>query len=44
MVAAWAVYKATLQDACGLEWMLEQQTVELTNRLQVISFGYAAAK
>jgi len=39
VAAVWAVYEGTLQDAFVMEWTLDQATMELTDRLHVISFG-----
>jgi len=39
VAAVWAVYEATLQDGFVMEWTLDQATMELTDRIQVISFG-----
>ena len=34
-----AVYESTFRDACVMEWTLEEATMELTSRLQVINLG-----
>jgi len=39
VAAIWAVYEATLQDAFVMEWTLEQATMELSERLAVVSLG-----
>jgi hypothetical protein len=39
VAAVWAVYEATLQDAFVMEWTLEQTTMELSERLAVVSLG-----
>jgi hypothetical protein len=39
VAAVWAVYEATLQDAFVMEWTLEQATMELSERLAVVSLG-----
>jgi len=39
VAAVWALYESTFKDACGMDWMLEEATTELSARLQVISLG-----
>jgi hypothetical protein len=40
IAAVWALYESTFKDACVMDWTLEQATMELTARLQVISVGH----
>jgi hypothetical protein len=39
VAAVWAVYEAVLQDAFVMGWTLEQATMELSERLAVVSLG-----
>ena len=34
-----AIYETTFRDACVMEWTLEETTMELTARLQLVSLG-----
>jgi len=40
VAAVWALYEGTFKDACVMNWTLEQTTMELAARLQVISLGH----
>jgi len=37
--AVWALYEATFKDACVMDWTLQEATMEIAARLQVISLG-----
>ena len=39
VAAVLAVYEATFRDACVMDWTLEETTMELIARLQVVSIG-----
>jgi hypothetical protein len=39
VAAVVAVYESTFRDACVLEWTLEETTMELIARLQLVSLG-----
>jgi hypothetical protein len=39
IAAVWALYESTFKDACVMDWSLDEATMELTARLQVISLG-----
>jgi len=39
VAAVLAVYECTFRDACVMEWMLEETTMELIARLQCVSIG-----
>jgi hypothetical protein len=34
-----AIYESTFRDACVMEWTLEETTMEMTARLQLVSLG-----
>jgi hypothetical protein len=40
VAAVWALYESALKDACVMDWTLEQATMELIARLQLISLGH----
>ena len=40
VAAVWALYESTFRNACVMDWTLDQATMELTARLQVISLGH----
>jgi hypothetical protein len=40
IAAVWAVYHSTFKDACVMNWMQDEATMELAARLQVISLGH----
>jgi hypothetical protein len=40
VAAVWALYEGTFKDACVMDWTLEQVTMELAARLQLISLGH----
>jgi hypothetical protein len=39
VAAVLAGYEVTFRDACVMEWTLEEATMDLTARLQDVSFG-----
>jgi hypothetical protein len=39
IATVWALYESTFRDVCVMEWTLDEATMELTARLQVISLG-----
>ena len=39
VAAVWALYESTFKDACVMDWMLEQATMELAARSKAISTG-----
>ena len=40
VAAVWALYEGTFKDASVMDWTLEQATMEIAARLQVISLGH----
>jgi len=40
IAAVWALYEGTFKDACVMDWTLDEATMELAARLQVISLGW----
>jgi hypothetical protein len=39
VAAVLAIYETTFRDACVMEWTLEETTMELSARLQLVSLG-----
>jgi hypothetical protein len=39
VAAVLAIYESTFRDACVMEWTLEETTMEMTARLQLVSLG-----
>jgi len=43
VAAVWALYESTFKDACVMDWTLDEATMELTARLQLIDLGHSKA-
>ena len=39
VAAVLSIYETTFRDACVMDWTLEETTMELSARLQVVSIG-----
>jgi hypothetical protein len=40
IAAVWALYESAVKDACVMDWTLDEATMVLTARPQVISLGH----